>query len=272
MITQSTPLAWAPPAGTPPRPPVAVGSPASDGPEGSGQLTAYVWSARAAVALLVLTFALNMLAGFAVRAVLRAALGGMIETLAVGAILLLSYGVQLGTVWVVAHRHGYRFSDSVGLRSVPLPVAWFASALGAAAVVRVFALLYSALMISAGLKLQGWDSSPMRYFAPGPLGAILLVLVVVVVAPIVEEVVFRGVVLVSLRERWGDRVAIVVSSLVFAAMHISLFSFVPIFAVAVALGALFIRSKSLWVSVACHAAFNGVGVFFLLVLRSHGVV
>lgn|GEM_PF-1455001 len=275
MSGQAPAEAWAPPVGPPrpPAPPVQSGSAAPGGGFGDGgPLTAYVWSVKSAIALLALTLALNLAAGFAAKSVLRGAWGAPIETLVVGAILLLSYAVQLATLWVVARRHGYHLSESVGLRGVTSPVAWFGSALGAAATVRVFALLYSAFMIAAGLKLQGWDASPMRYFAPGPLGAALLVLIVVVVAPIVEEMVFRGVVLASLRARWGDTAAIGASSFVFAAMHISLFSFLPILAVAVVLSVLFIRSKSLWVSIACHSAFNGVGVVFLLALRARGVV
>jgi len=275
VSVQAPAEAWAPPVGppSPPAPPVQSGSAApGEGFGDGGPLTAYVWPTKSASALLVLTLALNLVAGFAARSVLKVAWGAPIETLAVGAILLLSYAVQLGTLWVVARRHGYRLTESVGLRGVTSPVAWFGSALAAAATVRVFALLYSAFMISTGLKLQGWDSSPMRYFAPGPLGSALLVLIVVVVAPIVEEMVFRGVVLTSIRARWGDTVAIGASSFVFAAMHISLFSFLPIFAVAVVLSALFIKSKSLWVSIACHSAFNGVGVVFLLVLRARSVV
>ncbi len=35
---------------------------------------------------------------------------------------------------------------------------------------------------------------------------------------------------------------------------------------------LFVRSRSLWVAIACHSAFNGLGVLAVLVLRESGVV
>lgn len=219
----------------------------------------------------VLTFVLDILGGLGVRAVLKLSLGSQAKTLVVGAILVLLYAAQLALVWTVAHRHGRRLAESVGLRRVSPALAWFGSALGMAAVVRVLALLYSVVMISAGLKLPGWDTDPLRYFARGPLGSAMLVLIVVAVAPVIEEIVFRGIVLTSLRERWGDTPAILVSSFVFAALHLNLFSFLPIFAVGVVLSRLFISSRSLWVSMVCHSAFNGIGVIFLLVLRSRGL-
>ena len=235
-------------------------------------LTAYVWPVGAAIAFVVMTFALDLLGGYTVRSALKVVGGSVARALAVGAILVAVYAVQLGVVWVVAHRHGIGLADSVGIRRVPRLRAWVGSAIGLAVVVRVLALVYSEVVISSGLKLQGQSTDPLRYFAPGSMGSLMLVILVVLVAPLVEEIVFRGIVLASLRERWGDRAAILVSSLVFAALHLNLFSFLPIFAVALVLGSLFVRSRSLWVNIACHSAFNGIGVVFLLALRSRGLV
>ena len=275
MNGETPPLAYAPPAGPPipPRPPVASAAPAPGGEHGDSRpLTAYVWPVGAAIAFVVMTFALDLLGGYGVRVALKVVRGSVAQALAVGAILLVVYAVQLGVVWIVAHRRGHRLAESVGIRRVPRLRAWVGSAIGLAVFVRVLALVYSEVVISSGLKLQGQNADPLRYFAPGPVGSLMLVIIVVLVAPLVEEIVFRGIVLASLRERWGDRAAILVSSLVFAALHLNLFSFLPIFAVALVLGALFVRSRSLWVNIACHSAFNGIGVILLLVLRSRGLV
>ena len=214
----------------------------------------------------------NVAVGLGARAVLAARWPSANSTLAVGALLLGSYACQVIVLALVARRHGERFTDSIGLVPVATPVAWFGFALGGAVVVRSLTLLYSQFMLGAGYKLQGWNSDPTRYFAPGVLGTVLLVLIVVVVAPIVEESVFRGIMLPSLRAQWGDRIAVLGTAFVFAAMHLNLFSFLPIFAIAVLLGRLFLDSKSLWVPIVCHAAFNGIGVFFLLALRARGLM
>jgi membrane protease YdiL (CAAX protease family) len=75
----------------------------------------------------------------------------------------------------------------------------------------------------------------------------------VIVAPVVEELLFRGVVLEALRRR-GPRVAIFVSSFLFALAHLRS---LPYYTVMGALfGGLYWR-RGLRASIAAHAAFNG---------------
>lgn len=57
--------------------------------------------------------------------------------------------------------------------------------------------------------------------AEGTPWLIVLIYTVVVVAPVAEEVFFRGLLLRSVKNRWGSVVAVVVSVLAFAPLHLA---------------------------------------------------
>jgi hypothetical protein len=78
-----------------------------------------------------------------------------------------------------------------------------------------------------------------------------------------EEVLFRGYILENARDQWNVRAAIVVSSLVFAAMHAAnaAFGLMPLinlvlFGVAMALCKIYVEDNQLWGVFAIHAVWN----------------
>ena len=72
-----------------------------------------------------------------------------------------------------------------------------------------------------------------------------------VVAPLVEEFVFRGVIMQPLR-RFGNVFAVVASALLFGLSHGGPSNIVFAFLCGVALGFVVIASKSIWVGIAVH--------------------
>ncbi len=96
----------------------------------------------------------------------------------------------------------------------------------------------------------------------------LIVLAVVVLAPIAEEVFFRGVVFNAWRRERGPVFAYVGSSALFAAIHLSLVSLVPIFVLGLALAWVYERSGySLLAPMVLHATVNGISVGLALLVR-----
>ncbi|WP_341526275.1 type II CAAX endopeptidase family protein [Nostoc sp. UHCC 0302] len=94
---------------------------------------------------------------------------------------------------------------------------------------------------------------------PSPKGSEPLVyqllggMVYVVIGPIAEEFIFRGIILQSWAAKWGVRSALVVSSLLFGILHanilgLSLFGLI--------MGVLYIKTRTLIVPIACHALNN----------------
>jgi membrane protease YdiL (CAAX protease family) len=96
------------------------------------------------------------------------------------------------------------------------------------------------------------------------LGSFLcLALAIGVLAPLAEELVFRGFLLTSLTKWMPTWAAVLCSSVAFAAVHRSLCDMPAITATACVLGVVYVRSKSLMTPVLIHGTWNTL----LLVLQ-----
>jgi len=128
--------------------------------------------------------------------------------------------------------------------------------------------LLTALLIRRGLLPIEPRQHPVLEFLqtaawPGRLAAILAV---VVLAPVAEEVFFRGLVQSMLR-RYLDNgwAAIVITSIAFAAVHGELYQDMPaLFVLALALGYNYERTGRLTAPILLHGTFNGVMVLLKL--------
>jgi membrane protease YdiL (CAAX protease family) len=99
---------------------------------------------------------------------------------------------------------------------------------------------------------------------------VLTVLAVSVIAPVGEEIVFRGFVLGWLQGRLPVGVAIAVSAVIFSAAHFAYLQptlFLPIFGIGLVLGGIYQLSKSVWPGVVVHGSLNLVAI---LVVFTHG--
>lgn len=110
----------------------------------------------------------------------------------------------------------------------------------------------------------------------GGLTLVLAGVIAVIVAPIVEEIVFRGVLFRALADRIGLWVGAVVSSAVFALIHIEVVTSQPIalgglFAVGLALALAFHYTGNLLVPIVGHAVFNGASLSLALVVDRLGL-
>jgi len=77
-----------------------------------------------------------------------------------------------------------------------------------------------------------------------------------VAAPLLEEMLFRGVMLRSFLAQYSRKQAILWSSLIFGLAHLNAYQFVTAFVLGLVLGWLYERTHSLWPSIILHAAFN----------------
>lgn len=88
--------------------------------------------------------------------------------------------------------------------------------------------------------------------------AVLLVVLVAVVTPVWEEVLFRGALLAGFRSRFGPVLSVVLTAVVFALVH----GFPPtmpyLFVIGLSLGWVRLFHDNLWASVALHAANNAI--------------
>ncbi|RLB43912.1 MAG: hypothetical protein DRH30_02435 [Deltaproteobacteria bacterium] len=89
-------------------------------------------------------------------------------------------------------------------------------------------------------------------------GGVSVLLALVLVAPVTEELIFRGWLLQDLKERYGQRRALVWSSLLFGLVHIQPGAVVYAALGGLVLGAVALRTKSTLASIAMHAGVNAL--------------
>lgn len=95
-----------------------------------------------------------------------------------------------------------------------------------------------------------------------PLRAFTVPFTFVVIAPVTEELLFRGLILRSLNARYGSTPAILLSALMFGAFHFDPQALVFASLVGLLLGWIALRTRSTMPSIALHAGFNAVPVLF----------
>lgn len=86
----------------------------------------------------------------------------------------------------------------------------------------------------------------------------------IALAPVAEEIIFRGVLYPALRQQGRPQMALFVSSLLFASIHGNVMTFLPLFAFALVLVCLVERTDGLIAAITAHAVFNTVNFLFLI--------
>lgn len=100
------------------------------------------------------------------------------------------------------------------------------------------------------------NTEPFIYFSPVDfpvLPNVLSFMSLVIFAPIIEELMFRGLLLHRWSQKWNKATAVLLSALIFALLHSE-----PIgaFAFAVAMSFLYLKYQTLLVPIVCHAFHN----------------
>ncbi|MEO7933119.1 MAG: CPBP family intramembrane glutamic endopeptidase [Chthoniobacterales bacterium] len=93
---------------------------------------------------------------------------------------------------------------------------------------------------------------------------VMLAFMAVVVAPVVEEMVFRGLLYRIFQGYFGKISAMFFTSVLFAAIHGNIPTLLPLTLLAFGLTAGLELTGSLLVNIAMHATFNGISLLFLL--------
>lgn len=187
--------------------------------------------------------------------------------LTLGGTLVLVTAVQVGMLIVVGGLVTLPRALA-GLRLAPPGGAWSGVLIGLGLAIPAWigATLISALV---ALVLQALG------LAPGPElvdevvnrgDPTALLIGFVVVAPIAEELFFRGVVFNAWERERGTRVAVYGSALLFAAIHGAV-PFVPVFFLGVVLAHLYRVTRSLPATMAVHAGFNAISLGLVLLVR-----
>lgn len=101
-----------------------------------------------------------------------------------------------------------------------------------------------------------------------PFDLLIALMVIGIIPGIGEEVLFRGILQRTLARWTGNvHVAIWVSALIFSAIHIQFYGFVPRALLGALFGYLYVWSGNLWVPILAHAVNNGFTVLMVWLYR-----
>jgi len=90
------------------------------------------------------------------------------------------------------------------------------------------------------------------------LSSLGLGIIAIILAPIAEEVIFRGILYPAIRQAGFPRLALWGTSLLFAAIHMNIATFVPLLVLAMLLALLYERTTNLLACISAHSLFNAM--------------
>lgn len=130
----------------------------------------------------------------------------------------------------------------------------------------VLILLHNLLLMALGIETQGEEIAKLFASLESPawfffVGAIL--------APLVEEIFFRGFLFQGFRQKYGWVSAMLLSSGIFAVAHLDPVSLIPTFILGSLLAYLYHRSNSVWPGVILHVLVNSFGLCSAYVLTQY---
>ncbi len=220
--------------------------------------------------LIVALGSLRLIAGLLV-ALTAAPLGdGPGLPLVLGVLLFQTLAILAAIHFVVLRKYGLRWAD-LGLR--PSPPRWHRRGLALAVLLLpVVAVINGTLMT----QLTGEEFHNPQLVAVAPDGfswpALLSMLVMAgFVAPLGEELIFRGLLFPWLRGRFGATTAAILSGLIFAILHGVPMLIPALTAIGTALALLYHRCGSLWPAILAHGVFNAIMVIALYAALAAGL-
>lgn len=105
--------------------------------------------------------------------------------------------------------------------------------------------------------------NPFAGLMDDPISRLTITVMAVAIAPLLEELVFRGAIQRSLERRWGAARGLLATSLVFATIHFLPWVFPLHFFLGLAFGWAVYATRSIWSGVILHAANNTAAVLGL---------
>ncbi len=177
--------------------------------------------------------------------------------------ILMHWAGLAAALWLL-RQNGWSMRVAFGGSRLSAPLQIATGVLGYLALMPVIALV-SYLTISfitvwnqAGLPLiQNEEQMILEFFKGGQTFRLAYAtFTAVILAPVAEEVLFRGIALPALARRMGSFKAVMAVSFLFAAIHFHVAGFPVLFTLGVALAVAYLRTSSLLVPIALHTTFN----------------
>lgn len=149
----------------------------------------------------------------------------------------------------------------IGYRALFHPAGHSVTATMTLVTVPILMLVPALVMVAgAGNTIVQWlvpmDADDMARFEDQMAPGIVPILFSCVAAPVLEEMLFRGVILRGFLRQYSRSFAILWSASLFGIAHLNLYQMMTALAIGIVAGWLYERCRSLWPCILLHAAYN----------------
>lgn len=187
--------------------------------------------------------------------------------------MIIGYGLMFVVIRHTASTFSISFSD---VTKRPFARIFFPLAIAYAALLLAFTsgqnfiVVYLVAQYDPGFAYAHWNFHDVPYVLQiTGWGYVALIVAQFVIAPFVEEFVFRGLLLKVWSDRWGVSTAVLLNAALFAALHLNRHYFLSTFVFGIVMCLLYIRYQSLWVNVLTHAVFNLMAFCYQFLFNFH---
>ena len=186
--------------------------------------------------------------------VLNAVLGAVVYVLTIAMVI--------GLPWLIKKYKTSR--EDIGLSKLP---SWLDIFLAPAGF--IIYLIISAILIAIASQLSFVNLDQVQDTGFSQLGQgyeyLVAFMMLVVIAPVAEEILFRGFLFGKLRKHVPNWVAILITSLLFAIVHGAVNVGIDVFALSVVLCLLRLVSGTIWPSILLHMLKNAIAFYLLFI-------
>jgi membrane protease YdiL (CAAX protease family) len=232
------------------------------------------WRAEAVIQFCAVQFACLFL-GVAFAGLLhKSGVAGFKQDADFGNILLATLSFQ-GVTWILIpiflRQHQLHWRDAFGFEKSNL-LRTLALAAGTLIAVLPIALVLEKISIIS-LEKIGWkleEQTAVKLFSDAKLWptGIYLGVFAVIIAPVAEEFIFRGMLFPFVKQLGFPKLAWLGVSLLFALIHADAAIFVPLFVLALALTWLYEKTDNLFAPIFAHSLFNAANLVVLICQKS----
>ena len=131
-----------------------------------------------------------------------------------------------------------------------------------------FNSIYTLLLLALKIKMP---LDKMFRIIPDKPGALIIILAffgVAVIAPIFEEILFRGIMFRALDEKMTFMKAAIISSFIFAFGHFDFYRFIPIFILGMIMAFLYKKTRTIYAPILFHIMVNSSALIATIVVKS----
>jgi membrane protease YdiL (CAAX protease family) len=181
-------------------------------------------------------------------------------------IAVLSFqGASLVLVHFFLRAHGVTWRTAFGLLTRPKHALFMGIAVGLSAVPIGWGLQMLSGLLMNLFHVPSHEQEAIKVLRASATGLSRLVLGItaILLAPIAEEILFRGILYPAIKQAGFPRLAIWLTALLFASIHTNLGTFIPLAAFAIALVWLYEQTDNLLAPIAAHSIFNTVNFVML---------